>query len=490
MEFSLDDKYTLEEGVVYVNGIQALVRLPIEQMQRDQRQGLRTGAFISGYEGSPLGGYDIALARVGQLLAAHNIRFVPGINEDLAATAVMGSQTYQLLPEANTDGVVGVWYGKGPGVDRSGDALRHANFAGIGKNCGALVLAGDDHTSKSSTIPHQSELSLYNFGIPTLHAGNTQEVLDYGLYGIAMSRFSGAWAGLKLTTDVCDGGGTIEVSPQRCQVREPEIIFDGQPYKKVMQPRLIASYSLHLEREIHERRLLAAREFASLNGLNEIRVSHVGDRLGIVTAGKAYFDLRDALRNLGIDEPELERLGLRILKLGLVYPLDPAIVSEFVQDLKQVVVLEEKRSFLELQLRELLYNAHPRPAVYGKTDWDGDAFVPSHGELDAEIIARCLARWLGPTPNIEKRIAVIEACEAPDLQQEMKVPSRAAGYCSGCPHNRSTLLLDGQVAGGGIGCHGMATRFEDNRRAAYIGQMGGEGAAWIQAAPSPPICPI
>ena len=482
-EFSLDDKYTREEGVVYVNGIQALVRLPIEQMRRDRRAGLRTGAFISGYEGSPLGGYDIALERAGRMLVDHNIRFVPGVNEDLAATAVMGSQTYQLLPEANTDGVVGIWYGKGPGVDRSGDALRHANFAGTGKHCGALVLAGDDHVSKSSTIPHQSELSLYNLGIPTLHAGSTQEVLDYGLYGIAMSRFSGAWAGLKLTTDVCDGGGTIEVSPERCPIQEPELLFDGEPYQKVMQPRLIVPYSLRLEREIHERRLVAAREFARLNGLNEIKPSHVGDRLGIVTAGKAYYDLRSALRNLGIDEAALERWGIRILKLGLVYPLEPTIVNEFIKGLHQVVVIEEKRSFLELQLREMLYNANPRPAIYGKNDWNGEPFFPVHGELDAETISRCLARWLEPTPEIEHRIAAIEARDNPGPRAEKQVPPRAPGYCSGCPHNRSTLLLEGQVAGGGIGCHGMAARFGDNRGVAYLGQMGGEGAAWIGMAP-------
>ena len=480
--FSLDDKYTLEEGLVYVTGIQALVRLPIEQMRRDRRRGLRTGAFISGYEGSPLGGYDIALGRAGRLLADHNIRFVPGVNEDLAATAVMGSQTYQLLPEANTDGVVGIWYGKGPGVDRSGDALRHANFAGTGKHCGALVLAGDDHVSKSSTIPHQSELSFYNFGIPTLHAGNTQEVLDYGLYGIAMSRFSGAWAGLKLTTDVCDGGGTVEVSPQRCRIREPELIFDGKPYRKVMQPKLIVPYSLALEREMHGRRLTAAREFARLNGLNEIKSSHAGDRLGIVTAGKTYYDLRTALTRLGIDETKLERWGVRILKLGLVYPLEPTIIHEFVEGLEQVVVLEEKRSFVELQLREMLYNAHPRPAVYGKSYSDGEPFAPAHGELDAETISRCLARWLAPTPEIEQRIAAIEARDSRP-RQEARVPSRAPGYCSGCPHNRSTLLLEGQLAGGGIGCHGMAARFRDNRGVAYLGQMGGEGAAWIGMAP-------
>ena len=480
--FSLDDKYTLEEGVVYMSGIQALVRLPIEQMRRDRRKGLRTGAFISGYEGSPLGGYDIALQRAQRLLDEHNIHFVPGVNEDLAATAVMGSQTHQLLPETNVDGVVGIWYGKGPGVDRSGDVLRHANLAGTGKHCGALALAGDDHVSKSSTIPHQSELSFYNFAIPTLAAGSPQEILDYGLYGIAMSRFTGAWTGLKLATDVCDGGGTLEVSPERCETIEPELIIDGAPYEKVMKPRLIVPISLGLEKELHYKRLLAAREFARVNRLNEIKVSHRDDKLGIITAGKAYYDVMSALRNLGVDHEALQRSGIRILKLGMVYPLETSIIEEFIEGLHQVLVIEEKRSFIELQLRDLLFNANPRPAIHGKNDSDGRPLFPTHGELDAEVVATGLARWLEVTPAIEQRLARISERETPDSGQP-KVAPRAPTYCSGCPHNRSTILLDDQIAGGGIGCHGMAARFKHNRGVAYLAQMGGEGAAWIGMSP-------
>ena len=383
--YSLDDKYRLERGVVYLTGIQALVRLPIEQMRRDRRAGLRTATFISGYEGSPLGGYDLALQSAGALLDEHHIRFVPGVNEDLAATSVMGSQTYQMLPDPQVDGVVGIWYGKGPGVDRSGDVLRHANLAGTGKHCGALALAGDDHGSKSSTIPHQSEFSLYNVGIPTLVPGNTQEILDYGLFGIALSRYSGAWTGLKLATDICDGGGTVEVSPDRCPTREPDYLIDGQPYEKVMNGLLLVPISLDLEQELLYRRHEAARRFARVNGLNRIAVSHAHDRFGIVAAGKSYYDLRTALRNLRLDDAALEKAGIRILKLGMVFPLEPAIIEEFCAGLSELLVVEEKRSFIELQLRELLYNRESRPAIYGKAGRKGELLLPSHGELDAEI---------------------------------------------------------------------------------------------------------
>src|SRR5262249_48139503 len=247
--YSLDDRYTLEEGIVYLSGIQALVRLPMDHVRRDRRAGLRAGVFISGYEGSPLGGYDLALQRAGRLLHEHNIRSVPGVTEHIPATAVMGSQIHQLFPKPKFDGVAGIWYGKGPGVDRTGDVFRHANFAGTGKNCGALALAGDDHLSKSSTIPHQSELSFFNFAIPVLYPGNTQEVLDLGLAGIALSRYSGAWVAMKMVTNVCDGGGTVEVSPERGPMISPQLEFNGKPYEKVMEGMLIIPRTLMLEQE-------------------------------------------------------------------------------------------------------------------------------------------------------------------------------------------------------------------------------------------------
>ena len=482
-EGSLDDKYSLVSGAAYMTGIQALVRLPIEQMLRDSSQGLKTGCLISGYEGSPLGGYDIALQRAGNFLSQHGIHFFPGVNEELALTAVMGSQVFQKFPDPRFDGAVGIWYGKGPGLDRSGDALRHANFAGTGENCGALALAGDDHVSKSSTIPHQSELSLYSCAVPILSPSNTQEVLDLGIAGIAMSRFSGAWSALKLPTDLCDGGGIVEFGQERASFLIPELEIDGEAYRKVMATMLIVPYSLSLETEVHEHRLQAAKVFVRENGINRITVRTDGDRLGIVSAGKSYADLMSALRLLGVSETELASAGVRLLRLGMTYPLEPGIVNEFAHGLENILVIEEKRSFVELQIRELLYNQAARPLVTGKRDMAGKNLLPSTGELEAGMIALVLCRFIDTLPHLADRLPGIqkETAKSTDpAPQRARTPS----YCSGCPHNRSTLLLEGQIAGGGIGCHGMAGLMKEVQRGIeYIFQMGGEGAAWIGAAP-------
>jgi len=289
----LDDRYTAEQGSVYLTGIQALVRLPMDQMRRDQLANLNTATFISGYEGSPLGAYDLALSRAAALLEEHRIHFVPGVNEDIAATSVLGSQIHHVLGESKYDGVVGIWYGKGPGVDRSGDIFRHANMAGTGRNCAALALGGDDHISKSSTIPHQSDFSFYNVGMPLFYPGSIQEILDYGLLAIALSRHSGAWASMKMVTNICDAGSTVNVDPARLTIRVPE------GYEKVSDPRLVVPFTLMLEHEVHHRRLEAAREFARLNGVN--RMYGARDAwLGIASAGKPYFDLLSALRDMGI----------------------------------------------------------------------------------------------------------------------------------------------------------------------------------------------
>ncbi len=482
--YSLDDKYTLEEGTVYLNGIQALVRLPIEQMRRDRRASLRTGAFISGYEGSPLGGYDLALQRARQLLQEHNVHFVPGLNEDLAATSVMGSQIHQLFPGPKYDGVVGIWYGKGPGVDRSGDIFRHANFAGTGKNCGALALGGDDHISKSSTIPHQSELSFFNVAFPILYPGNTQEILDLGLAGIALSRFSGAWTGMKMVTNICDGGGTVEVSPDRPRFADPQLEFGGRPYQKVMEGMLIIPRTLMLEQEIHYKKLQAARVFARENRLNRIIISHPGDRIGIVTAGKTFYDLRTALRDLGLDDEALARAGIRILKLGMTHPLEPSIIDEFASGIEEIIVVEEKRSFIELQLRDLLYNRRERPAIYGKYDDRGELLFPIHGELDPDPIGRALGPRLLARAPLQNAQARLDRIAEIDSRAKQPMELRAPSFCSGCPHNRSTLVPDGMHAGGGIGCHGMAGRLQHIHRGfTYITHMGGEGAPWIGIAP-------
>jgi len=449
----LSDKYTLERGSIYLTGIQALVRLPIDQMRRDRRAGLRTGAFISGYEGSPLGGYDMALARTGKLLSEYNIHFKPGVNEDLAATAVMGSQIFETVGKSKVEGVLGIWYGKGPGVDRSGDILRHANLSGTGKNCAALVLCGDDHISKSSTIPHQSDFSLLNLGIPFFYPGNQQEIIDYGLLAVALSRFSGAWVGMKMVTDICDGGGTVQVDPDHPEIRIPS------GYQKYTDVRIVAPISLALEHETNVRRLEAALDFARVNRVN--RWSGDG-KIGILSAGKAYYDTLQALRDLGIRE------GVRVGKVGMLFPLESEFIRDFAEGLETIIIVEEKRSFLEMQAREILYDAPARPAILGKSHF------PPTGELDPDKIASVLCDVMGIRP---RAVAAL-------ISEKSTVAARPAVFCSGCPHNRSTLLLDGQIAGGGIGCHTMAMRLGDpNRHFEFLTHMGGEGAPWIGMSP-------
>ncbi len=463
----LSDKYETEKGSVYLTGIQALVRLPMDAMRRDRRAGLKTAAFISGYEGSPLGGYDLALLRSRRLLDPLDIHFQPGVNEDLAATSVMGSQIIETLGKARVDGVVGIWYGKGPGVDRSGDIFRHANLAGASNHGGALLLAGDDHISKSSTIPHQSDFSLYNVGIPFFFPGNTQEVLDYGLMAIALSRFSGAWVGMKMVTDVCDGGGTITVDPECPRVRLPE------GYRKYTDARIVAPISLALEHEVVVRRLDAAREFARLNRVNVMR-GPAEARIGLLSAGKAFYDMVQALRDLGIDESGCAARGIRIGKVAMPFPLDPEFVRQFASGLEKIIVVEEKRSFLEMQLREILYDSSNRPMIFGKSH------LPATGELNPDLIGQAIAAVAGvPVPASRQRAVATPGTVSKDI-----VMPRPAAFCSGCPHNRSTLLLEGQVAGGGIGCHTMAMRLMDPRRQfSFLTHMGGEGAPWIGMSP-------
>jgi indolepyruvate ferredoxin oxidoreductase len=471
----LDDRFRRERGAVYLTGIQALVRLPLDQMRRDRRAGLNTATFISGYEGSPLGGYDMALMRVRGLLDEHHVHFVPGLNEDLAATSVLGSQIFHTVGDSKYDGVLGIWYGKGPGVDRTGDVFRHGNFAGTGQHCAALALAGDDHISKSSTIPHQSDLSFYNFNMPVFYPGNVQEILDYGLAAIALSRFSGAWAALKMVTNVCDAGMMVEVDPDRPPVTVPT------GYEKHTDARLVTPYTLALEYEVNTRRLQAAREFARVNRVNTIIGARGSARLGIATAGKPYYDLMQALRDFGIRREDLAGLGIRIAKFGMTFPLEPDFVAEFAEGVETILVVEEKRSFLELQLREELYNVQRRPPILGKKDERGEPLLSGVMELDPEQIAAVVARFLPGSLAIEERLKRIAEISARDRES---VSTRLPNFCSGCPHNRSTLLLEGQIAGGGIGCHGMAVSLGPASRGySFITQMGGEGVPWIGMAP-------
>ncbi len=458
----LTDRYTIERGTVYLTGIQAIVRLPLDQMRRDRRAGLKTAGYISGYEGSPLGGYDMALRRAGSLLQELGIHFQPGVNEDLAATAIFGSQIQHVVNGKKWDGIVGIWYGKGPGLDRSSDILRHAGHAGASGSGAALVLAGDDHNCKSSTIPHQSDFTLMNYCIPTLFPGNTQEVLDYGLAAIALSRYSGAWAGLKMVTNICDGGGTVNVDPDYPQFVSPP------GYEKHNDHRLLTPYSLPMEYEMNRRRLDAAKEWTRANQLNRWHGAKAGARTGIASAGKAYYDLMQSLADCGITSAELARQGIRIAKYAVTYPVEPEFTVEFAEGLETIIVVEEKRSFLEFQIRDALYNRSVRPRVIGKEDAEGKPWFPAHGELDPEMITAALGFG---TP-----VASLKASP----QGIQRVPN----FCSGCPHNRSTILLPGQIAGGGTGCHGMAIELHDAGRGfEWITQMGGEGAPWNGIAP-------
>jgi indolepyruvate ferredoxin oxidoreductase len=473
----LNDKYTQNAGSVYLTGIQALVRLPMDQMRRDRLAGLKTAALISGYEGSPLGSYDLTLSRVPELLREHNIHFVPGMNEDIAATSVFGSQIFHVLGQSKYDGVVGIWYGKGPGVDRSGDIFRHANLAGTGRNCAALALGGDDHISKSSTIPHQSDISFYNVGMPLFYPGSVQEVLDYGLLAIALSRFSGAWSSMKMVTNVCDAGGTVDVDPARIDIGIPE------GYEKFHEPLLLVPFTLKLEYEVNRRRLDAALQFARLNRVNRM----YGAReawLGIATAGKSYYDLQQTLRDFGIRRDDLEHLGIRIAKFGMTFPLEPEFAKEFASGLQTIFVVEEKRSFIESQLKDVLYNLQRRPLIVGKRDTQGETLLRSEGELNPEEIARALAKVLADPlagkPAWEAIAGRLKRMDEIEGRSISKASSRHPNFCSGCPHNRSTVLLEGQMAGGGIGCHALAAELSDSGRGfAFLTHMGGEGAAWI-----------
>jgi indolepyruvate ferredoxin oxidoreductase len=480
-DFSLDAKYRQQEGTVFLSGIQALVRLPFDQHHADKRRGLNTATLISGYRGSPLGGLDLTLERNPKLLAEHNVVFISGVNEDLGATAVYGSQLANYFPQPKYDGVLGVWYGKGPGVDRTGDIFKHANFGGIAKNGGVLALAGDDPLSKSSTLPTHSEIALYDAQFPTLFPGSVQEILDLGRLGFELSRYSGLWVGFKIVTNVADEIGTAQVSPERIRIVDPGFTWEGKPWRHTQNPMLLPPYGLEMEREIHYGRLEAAKAFAAANGINRLALDTPDAWLGLVAAGKTYYDLREALRELGLDDAALRHHGIRILKLGMIYPVEPGIVRQFARGLEEIFVVEEKRSFIELFVRDVLYNDATHPRIVGKRDEQGRPLVPANGELDADRIAQLVATRLERKLSLESITARVALLEAMRERPAPLTLARPAYFCSGCPHNRSTHVPEGSMAAAGIGCHGMALSMD--RRTAGITHMGGEGAQWVGMAP-------
>ena len=478
---SLNDKYALDTTRAYLNGIEALVRLPMLQHQRDLMAGLNTAGFISGYRGSPLGGFDQALWKAEAYLQHHNIHFQPGINEDLAATAVWGSQQVNLFPGAKYDSVFGMWYGKGPGVDRSMDVIRHANAFGTSKHGGVLAVAGDDHACKSSTLPHQTEHMFIGVSMPVLNPANVQEVLDLGVFGWELSRYSGCWVALKAITENMDSSISAQIDPTRVEIVIPddfELPADGVHARWPDPP-------LEQERRLNKFKIYAARHFAYANRLNRIVLDSDKPRLGIITTGKAYLDVMQALEDLGIDEREAARIGLRVFKLGMSWPLEPIATHEFAKGLEEILVIEEKRSIVEDQLTGQLYNwpVAERPRVFGEFDEHGADLLPNLGELTPARVARAIASRIErfhTSKTIRARLQFLEAKER-RLAEPRGVLARAPHYCSGCPHNTSTKLPAGSRGGAGIGCHYMVTWMD--RETHTFTQMGGEGATWIGQAP-------
>ncbi len=480
-DVKIDDKYRADRGRVFISGNQALVRLAIMQRCRDNSSGLNTAGFISGYRGSPLGLLDQSLWQAREFLDTHHLHFEPGVNEDLAATAVWGSQQTNLFSGARYDGVFAMWYGKGPGVDRSGDVFRHANMAGTSPNGGVLALAGDDHGAASSTTAHQSEHGFISAMMPILHPTNVQEIVDLGLLGFSMSRYSGLWVGHKLVTQTVESSASIDISPERLTINIPddfEMPMGGLhirwPDDRLAQEERLIKYKLN-----------AALAFVRANDVDRTAIRGEKPRFGIITAGKSYLDVCQSLSDLGINEPVAKEIGLSVYKVGMVWPLEPEGLLDFSKGLEEILVVEEKRPIIENQVKDLLYNLHTesRPRVVGKTDETGQFLLPSSGELTTEQIARIVAKRIEAfysSDTIHQYLALIAAKEE-SLHNRPPHLTRTPYFCSGCPHNTSTRIPSGSKALGGIGCHFMALSMD--RDTETFTHMGGEGASWIGLSP-------
>ena len=485
LDISLDDKYLLEDGRILLTGLQGLVRLPLDQHRADRRRGLHTGTMISGYQGSPLGGLDKELARNRELVEEHHVRHVPGLNEELGATSAWGSQLATQLPGAKYDGVLAMWYGKAPGLDRAADSLRHGNFVGVSRTGGGLAIVGDDPGCKSSTIPSASESLLASLQMPVFFPGNVQEVLDLGLHALACSRASGLWSGFKIVTSVADAVATAAVAPDRVMPVMPTVEWNGKPYEHVPNANLLAPASLDMERTLLGPRTQLALAYARENRLNRIEGAERA-WLGIVVPGKTYYDLMHALRELGLGGGALERAGIRILKLGMISPLEPEIAREFARGLDEVLVAEEKGPFVETLLKDALYGSANAPRILGKQDERGEPLLPRELDLDADLIGRAVAARLSARgiriDSVEARLRKL--AEIHGRPAELPMAARTPFFCSGCPHNSSVKAPDGTLVGGGIGCHTMVLLNPEGKgEITGITQMGGEGAQWIGMAP-------
>ena len=475
-DYTLEHKYTRSEGRIYLSGVQALVRLPLMQQMRDRAAGLNTAGFISGYRGSPLGGFDLELWKAKKHLAASSIEFIPGLNEDLGATMVWGSQQTNLFPGAKYDGVFAMWYGKGPGVDRCGDVFKHGNAAGTSKFGGVLALAADDHACRSSTLPHGSELEFVSAMMPVLNPAGVQDILDMGLLGWAMSRYTGRWVGFKTIAETVESSASVNVNPHQLDIVLPddfEIPFGGLNIRWPDPP-------LDQEMRLHRYAVQAAVAFARANHIDKIIFDSPKARLGIVTTGKSYLDVLQALEYLGIDHKAAEDIGIRVYKVGMTWPLEPIGIRDFARGLEDIIVVEEKRSFIESQMKEHMYNWEhgQRPSIVGKYDESDEWILPSTNELTPARIARVIAKRLSrffTSEHISDRLAFLAAKEK-ELAQPRPVFPRPAHYCSGCPHNTSTVVPEGSRALGGIGCHYMVTWMD--RKTDTFTHMGGEGVTW------------
>jgi indolepyruvate ferredoxin oxidoreductase len=491
---TLDDKYSKVSGRIYISGVHALVRLPLVQRLRDLAEGLNTGGFISGYRGSPLALYDEALWKAQAHLDAHHVKFQPGVNEDLAATAVWGSQQLTLLGDAAYDGVFALWYGKGPGVDRCGDVFKHMNYAGTSRHGGVLLVAADDHEGHSSTLPHQSEHAFSAAMIPVLYPSNVEDYVTLGLHGWAMSRFSGCAVGFKAVADTVESSATIDADPFGTTTLFPtDFVMPPGGLNARLFKDTVAVRGRAQEALMHDYKIFAALAYARLNKLNRVTIDSPRARFGIVASGKSYVDVVEALDELGIDETVAQQIGIRLFKVSMPWPLEPQGVRAFAEGLEEILVVEEKRQIVEYQLKEQLYHWRDdvRPRVIGKFDERGEWTTPRGEWLlsakedfsvakIAQVIARRIARFHS-SENISDRLRFLEEKEAA-LARAFKAPPRPPYYCSGCPHNSSTKVPAGSMALAGIGCHIMAPSiFPEHNRT--ITHMGGEGAPWIGAAP-------
>lgn len=473
-QVSLNDKFDLTKSPVLLNGTQALVRLMLMQKERDRAAGLNTGGFVTGYRGSPLGAVDLQMARAGRVLAASDITFKPGLNEDLAATAHWGAQTAELRGEGKFDGVFGLWYGKGPGVDRTGDVMRHVNMAGTSKHGGVIMAMGDDHTGESSTVCHQSDFAMVDAHMPVLSPAGVQEILDYGTYAYALSRYAGVWVGLKCVKDNVEATAVVDARPERMQFVEPEFDMpDGG-----LNIRL-GDHWIPQEERLLEHKRYAAEAFAHANGIDKRVHGAAGAKIGFVAAGKNWLDLLSALSALGIDEDAARAMGITTYKVGQTWPLDMRGFKDWADGLDLIVVVEEKRKLIEVQVKEAIFDDRQGRRVYGYKDGQGNTLFPQHFALDPADIAVKLGAILEAegcaTDRTRAGIATVEdarrASNAPDLAK------RTPWFCSGCPHNSSTKVPEGSRAGAGIGCHFMA-KWMDRETEAYT-HMGGEGANWM-----------